>query len=103
MRVPFPHVETAAREARPALVVSKSVGENGNLFWALMITSAENRGWPGDISLEADHARYGLPIPSLIRTAKIAAFERASASRIGRVDDAVLSKVRQILRTQLAL
>jgi hypothetical protein len=34
-----------------------------------MITSAENRGWPGDVEID-DPGAAGLPAPSLIQTAK---------------------------------
>lgn len=68
-----------------------------------MITSARNPRWPGDIALIDDHDAYGLPIPSLIRTTKIAVFEMSSAERIGRVSDAIMASVRDQLSAHLAL
>jgi mRNA interferase MazF len=50
-----------------------------------MITSAGNRGWPGDVLLAHDHAEAGLPVPSVIRTTKIATIEARHAQRIGRM------------------
>lgn len=95
VRVPFPYVETAFREMRPALVITQAVlGPNADLFWALMITSAANRGWPGDVSLEDNYAAYGLPAPSVIRTEKVAVLESASANLLGAVGDALLAQVR---------
>ncbi len=73
VRVPFPYVDQAKRAYRPAVVVAQVTGgPTGPLLWVLMVTSAENRRWPGDVALIDDHAAIGLPAPSLIRTAKIA-------------------------------
>lgn len=73
VRVPFPYVDQAKRAYRPAVVVAQVTGgPTGPLLWVLMVTSAENRRWPGDVALVDDHAAIGLPAPSLIRTAKIA-------------------------------
>lgn len=47
-----------------------------------MITAAENRPWPGDIKL-TDHAAAGLPIPSVVRTSKIATIVARRAQRRG--------------------
>jgi len=40
-----------------------------------------------------DHEAAGLPIPSIIRTAKITTVAAASAERAGRVTDVVCGKV----------
>ncbi|MGO4263873.1 type II toxin-antitoxin system PemK/MazF family toxin, partial [Lysobacter sp. TAB13] len=51
IRVPFPYTDRNTRQHRPALVVSHGgVGEGEGLLWVVMITSAENRSWPGDVS-----------------------------------------------------
>ena len=49
-----------------------------------MITSAKNRGWPDDVPV-ADLKMAGLPVPSLIRCAKIATIDASAASKLGRV------------------
>lgn len=54
------------------------------LLWVVMITSAENRGWPEDVAI-ADLAQAGLPAPSIIRPAKIATIEARDAKPIGTV------------------
>jgi mRNA interferase MazF len=83
---------------RPALVVSaREIGGSGPLFWAAMITSAENRGWPDDVSLLDRYAECGLKIPCVIRCAKIATFEAARADRIGRLPDDLFAEVRRTL------
>ena len=104
VRVPFPYMETPVRELRPALVVSNtSLGPNQDLFWAVMITSSANRGWPGDVSIERDHRTFGLPAPSVIRTEKIAVLETASASHLGRVNDEVLTDVLRLVMGHLGV
>jgi len=80
VRVPFPYTDREVRQHRPALVVSYgAIGDRGTLLWVLMITSAENRPWPGDVSLAKGYRQAGLPAPSLVRTAKIGRVARAVA------------------------
>ena len=101
--IDYPHVETDQVTRRPALVVSiRPIGPNNLVFWGIMITAAVNRGWPGDIGIERYH-EYGLPIPSVIRTAKITTLETTGADRIGQVDPALLAEVRQVLVANLGL
>lgn len=50
IKVPFPNTDRPTRQLRPALVVSTGGIENAHgLLWVAMITSAENRGWSGDV------------------------------------------------------
>ena len=56
------------------------------MLWVVMITSAENRGWPDDVPV-ADLTTAGLPVPSLIRCAKIATIDASHASKLGRVSE----------------
>jgi mRNA interferase MazF len=91
--VNYPHVETSQLKRRPALVVSaKPIGPDGLVLWAVMITSADNKRWPGDVVI-ADHAALGLPIPSVVRTEKISIMECAGADLICRCDGAMLAEV----------
>ncbi|NMA97472.1 MAG: type II toxin-antitoxin system PemK/MazF family toxin [Phyllobacteriaceae bacterium] len=84
VRVPFPYTNRPVQQHRPAVVVSaRSFNDQSHLLWVVMITSAENRPWPGDISLGQNYADFGLPAPSVIRPAKIATIEAAQASAIG--------------------
>jgi mRNA interferase MazF len=93
VKVPFPYTDRSTRQSRPALVVSTGALEDAHgLLWVLMITSAENRGWPGDIVI-ANLATAGLPVPSVIRTAKIATIDAAHATRLGRIAAALRSRV----------
>ena len=85
IKVPFPYTDRATRQRRPALVVSApSLQQDHGLLWVLMITSAENRPWPGDLVL-ADLGKAGLPAPSVVRTAKIATIDATDAEKLGRV------------------
>jgi mRNA interferase MazF len=93
IKVPFPYTDRATRQSRPALIVSAgSIQTDHELLWVVMITSAENRAWPGDVAINnLDQA--GLPAPSVVRTAKIATIELSDATRLGKVSAAVLKQV----------
>ena len=85
IKVPFPYTDRPARQSRPALVVSRpTLEERHGLLWVVMITSAENRGWPGDVAVD-DLGMAGLPVASVVRTAKIATIEARDAHRLGRI------------------
>jgi mRNA interferase MazF len=67
-----------------------------------MITSAENRGWPGDVEI-ADLAGVGLSAASVVRTAKIATVEMDMADRVGRLDLPERRRVIDAVRDRLAV
>ena len=103
IKVPFPYTDRATRQYRPALVVSMGrLSVAHGLLWVLMITSAENRGWPGDVPVN-DTVEAGLPAPSIIRTAKIATIEAVDASKLGQVSSAVLKKVLKRVALELGV
>ncbi|MBU2137021.1 MAG: type II toxin-antitoxin system PemK/MazF family toxin [Alphaproteobacteria bacterium] len=94
VRVPFPYTDRNTRQHRPALVVSHAaIGEADPLLWVVMITSAANRRWLGDVSLETGHVEAGLPVPSIIRPAKIATIDASSADRLGSIPATRLTEV----------
>lgn len=104
VRVPFPYTDREPRQRRPALVVSDGgAGDRGALLWVVMITSARNRPWPGDIPLVEDHDRFGLPAPSVIRPTKIATIEARHADGIGKLDAARISEVGNAVGRYLGL
>jgi len=104
VRVPFPYTDRETRQHRPALVVSNGgVGDGKRLLWVVMITSAQNRRWPGDVPLIENHAEIGLPVPSLVRSTKIATIEASHADRIGSVPDTVWTQVESELARHLGL
>ena len=72
VKVPFPYTNRPVQQRRPALVVAVPDAPGApELLWVLMVTSAANRGWPGDVVV-SDLAAAGLPAPSVVRSAKIA-------------------------------
>jgi mRNA interferase MazF len=79
VKVPFPYTDRPIRQRRPALVIAAGDHE---LLWVLMITSAENRGWPDDVTI-SNLKVAGLPVPSIVRPAKIATIEADDAQRLG--------------------
>ena len=102
VRVPFPYTDRPARQRRPALVVAiPGMQAQLGMLWALMITSAENRGWPGDVAV-SDLLAAGLPVPSLVRTEKVATADISDAERIGRLPEADRRAVTARLRQHLA-
>lgn len=103
VRVPFPYTDKATRQHRPALVVSAgAIGEGAALLWVAMITSADNRPWPGDVAV-ADLEGAGLPAPSVIRPCKIATIEARHAERLGCLPAAGLAQVLDQIGTYLTL
>lgn len=102
IKVPFPYTDRPVRQRRPALVVAANgIQQEHGLLWVLMITSAENRGWPGDVEV-TDLAAAGLPSPSVIRTAKIATIEAKEAERIGTLVQADRVQAAQFVLAELA-
>jgi len=103
IKVPFPYTDRSTRQFRPALVVSTgNIEDEHGLLWVVMITSAANRGWPGDVAVN-NLAAAGLPVPSVIRTAKIATIEASDATRLGRVTPALFRQVSRRLARELGL
>ena len=103
VRVPFPYADRATRQHRPALVVSEpDLAQQHGLLWVSMITSAENRGWPGDVAL-TNLATAGLPVASVIRTAKITTIDVRDAVKLGRITPRARAQVLRHLGVMLGL
>ena len=103
IKVPFPYTDRQTRQYRPALVVAAGDLEDAHgLLWVVMITSAANRRWPGDVAI-GDLKSAGLPAPSVIRTAKIATIEAADAAKLGRVPQALYRQVASRLSVNLGI
>ena len=102
IKVPFPYTDRPIRQRRPALVIAAGDLETThNLLWVLMITSAENRGWPHDVPI-TDLSAAGLPAPSVVRCAKLATIEGRDAEPIGTLARAARKKVTQRVNATLA-
>jgi mRNA interferase MazF len=103
VKVPFPYTDRPTRQFRPALVVSVGgIEEDHRLLWVLMITSAENRGWPGDVAIK-NLEQAGLPAPSVIRCAKIATIELSDATKLGKIPPSLLNQVINHIGRELGL
>ncbi|WP_369060785.1 type II toxin-antitoxin system PemK/MazF family toxin [Caulobacter sp. 73W] len=101
IKVPFPYTDRATRQRRPAFVIGAGDLQSGHgLLWVLMVTSAENRSWPGDVDIH-DHRAAGLPAPSVVRTAKIATIDARDAEPLGKAPTALLSAVTARVETVL--
>jgi mRNA interferase MazF len=105
VRVPFPYVERPVHQHRPALVLAgNQAADRYGLLWIAMITSAANRGWPGDVAI-SDLQEPGLPVPSVVRLAKLTTIEAHEADHLGTLPaadrDAVAIYLRDRLRSVL--
>jgi mRNA interferase MazF len=103
VRVPFPFIETNQRRRRPGLIVSDGILAGPfDLVWVAMITGASHERWPDDVDVGPSHAAFGLPIPCLIRVAKIAAITTDQASLVGHLEqsitDQAMAKIARILK-----
>lgn len=91
------------RQHRPALVIADGpLGGGPALLWVVMITSAANRGWPGDVPITS-YQDTGLPVASIVRTERVASIEAAYADRIGRPDARTRAAVQRKLERHLGL
>jgi mRNA interferase MazF len=102
VKVPFLYTDRPVRQRRPALVIaSETQNTSSGLLWVLMITSAENRGWSGDVEI-SNLAATGLPVPSIVRTTKIATIDAADAEKLGSLPKTDRQKVAANLMEQLS-
>ena len=102
VKVPFPYTDRPVRQNRPALVIAAGALEaTHGLLWLAMITSAANRGWTGDVTI-SDLPEAGLPVPSIVRTAKLATIEARDAQRLGTLPVPDRISVSRFLRDWLA-
>lgn len=100
--VPFPYVEREARKRRPTVVVSRpELARRHGLAWVLMITSADNPAWPGDVEVD-DLAAAGLPKPSVVRPAKIATVEIVRCDLLGRLSGKTAEALAAVLSQTIA-
>lgn len=81
VKIPFP--AAGGVDYRPALViVAGDLQRLHGLVWVLMITSAGNKGWPGDVEI-SDTIAAGLGVPSVVRSAKVMTVEARTAELLG--------------------
>ena len=102
VKVPFPYTDRPVRQRRPALVIAAGqLAEEYGLLWVAMITSAANRGWDGDVLISNNRAT-GLPIPSIVRPAKIATLDASDAEPLGKLPSRDRVSVAKCLAALLA-
>ncbi len=83
IKVPVPYTNRPVRQRRPALVIARRRADGApDMLWVLMITSARNRAWAGDVEI-SDVSHAGLTAASRVRCAKVATIEAADAETIG--------------------
>ena len=101
VKVPFPFTHRPVRQSRPALVLAAGdLQKRHGLLWLAMITSATHLGWLGDVVISyLDGA--GLPVPSIVRPAKIATIDAQDAVRLGTLAQSDREAVRRYLRERL--
>ena len=102
VKVPFPFTEGIGDKRRPALIVSASaLAVRHKLYWLLMITSVMDPEWRGDVAIE-NLKRAGLPVASVVRTAKITTLqEDRILGRIGTLDLRERAQVKKALKEWL--
>ena len=102
VKVPFPYTDRPIRQRRPALVIAARELEAAHgLLWLVMITSAANRGWPGDVAV-SDLETAGLPVASIVRPAKVATIDARDAERLGSLPSGDRAAVRAYLKERLS-
>lgn len=80
--LPFPYADRLAEKRRPAVVVSlPALAQEHGIVWVVMVTSAANAGWSGDVGI-SDLDGSGLKSPSVVRPAKIATVDLTRVLRI---------------------
>jgi mRNA interferase MazF len=101
--VPFPYIDRQTRQRRPALVVSTgAIEDDHGLLWVAMITSAENRGWPADVSID-NLRKAGLPAASVVRPRKLATIEARDATPLGNIEAPALKRVLTELKREFGI
>jgi mRNA interferase MazF len=99
VRMPFPNSDGQTEQHRPALVVATPAP---HVLWVLMVTSAANRPWPGDVAIP-EGPGTGLPAASVVPVAKIATMDAARAGARGRLAVETLAVVRSGLAERLGI
>jgi mRNA interferase MazF len=83
----FPLSDSARLKKRPVVCVAALKPTRGIiLYWVLMVTSTKLPRWSGDVRI-SDIKKAGLPIPSIVRTSKIACVDSSFIEKkVGALD-----------------
>ena len=101
----FPYSDANNVKRRPALIISKpfKISSGFSLFWLLMITTTELKGYEGDIDID-NLKKSGLPHPSIVRSSKVANVQDSLIrKKIGTLDTKTRRKVREFLLSNIKL
>ena len=94
VRVPYPFTEGVGEKRRPALVINgRALAREHHFYWLVMITSAVGTEWDGDVPIK-NLAAAGLPVPSVVRTAKIVTVQEDRI--MGRLGHLAAAETRQV-------
>ncbi|PIR83557.1 growth inhibitor PemK [Candidatus Kaiserbacteria bacterium CG10_big_fil_rev_8_21_14_0_10_51_14] len=99
----FPFADGVSAKKRPALICAGPwrVTSTIEVCWVVMITTTILKGWPGDLKVP-DPTTAGLPVPSIIRTLKLACIDTRNITRtIGTLDKATLAAVQRNIQKRL--
>ncbi len=99
----FPFADELRSKKRPTVCVAcLNPAEGIELYWLLMVTSTHLKGWKGDVEIN-DVKKAGLPIPSIVRTSKVACVDASFIERkAGTTDIKTKTHVRAALQKLLA-
>jgi mRNA interferase MazF len=102
--VPFPYTDSTRSVLRPAVVVcSAELPRTTGVYYVAMITNAAQQRWSGDV-LVSDLQMAGLPIASLVRSAKVATIDRGAViKQLGTLPKSDRAKVATALRSFLVI
>lgn len=79
--VPFPYSDQTQATVRPGVIVSAPrLHQKTRQYYVAMITNARHTAWDGDAEV-SNLKGAGLPVPSVVRTAKLATFDESTIVR----------------------
>ena len=82
------------------MVVSDgAIGDQERIILVAMITGAANRKWPGDVEITDEPNLTGLPIPSVVRTTKIATVDISRAEPVGQIGGVTRSEIAALIKS----
>ncbi len=99
----FPYTDKSDFKKRPVLICSDPfiINDKITLYWVLMITSTELKGWNGDFEIN-NWKSAGLNTPSIVRAIKIACLDqRTLIKKIGAIEKQTQKKISEFLKVNI--
>lgn len=79
--VPFPYADQQHSVVRPAVIVSTPrLHQHTRMYYVAMVTNARHEPWDGDVPI-SNLKSAGLPVPSIVRPAKLATIDESAIQR----------------------